>query len=104
MLELYNEDCVQGAANHLPDKSIDLLICDPPFGIGESRFGQVYNRLGANVLTGYVEAPANYFGWSCLWLEQGYRVLKDDGSFYLVSGWSRLPEVLNAVREVGFET
>jgi site-specific DNA-methyltransferase (adenine-specific) len=104
MLEIYNEDCVQGAADYLADKSIDLLICDPPFNIGESRFGQMYNRLESNVLAGYVEAPADYFGWSCQWLGQAHRVLKDNGSFYLVSGWSHLPEVLNAVREVGFQT
>lgn len=104
MLEIYNEGCIEGAAKHLTDKCVDLLVCDPPFGIGESSFGHVYNRQEANVLPGYVEAPPNYFVWSCQWLEQAYRVLKDDGSFYLVSGWSRLPEVLNAVREVGFQT
>lgn len=30
MLNIYNQDCVAGAKEHLADESVDLMICDPP--------------------------------------------------------------------------
>ncbi len=30
---IYNENCIIGATNHFEDNQMDLIICDPPFGI-----------------------------------------------------------------------
>ncbi len=80
---------------------MDLGICDPPFGIHEASFGKHYHRSASNVLSGYVEAPANYQKFSNEWIARAARILKKDGTLYIVTGWSRLREVLNAVESNG---
>jgi site-specific DNA-methyltransferase (adenine-specific) len=102
VFRLLNCDCVSGAHDHLKDRTLDLLICDPPFGIEETAFEGLYNRKAENVLPGYVEAPDDYQHWTTQWLLQSRRVLKDNGAMYLVSGWTRLREVLNAVHAADF--
>lgn len=102
MFQIYNEDCVTGAEKHLADKSVDLLLCDPPFGINETTLHKHYNRNEDNVLPGYTEAPTDYYEFSYKWLQQGKRVLKDTGSAYIVSGWTNLGELLRAVKELDF--
>ena len=99
-VEVYNEDCIKGAAR-IPDNSIDLGVHDPPFGIKEASFAKHYNRDNSRVLPGYVEAPADYQKFSNEWIEQAARTLKKDGTLYIVIGWSRLREVLNAVESNG---
>jgi site-specific DNA-methyltransferase (adenine-specific) len=49
---VFNEDCMIGMAR-MPDKSIDLAIVDPPYGIGEDG--------GSNHSRGTKNAPATKF-------------------------------------------
>jgi site-specific DNA-methyltransferase (adenine-specific) len=100
-LRIYNEDCITGARLHLSDDSIDLTICDPPFGIGEGVFGSQYNRLASNVLPGYVEAPGDYGSFTLAWMAEAKRTLKESGSMYVVSGHSNLVHVLRAIQRLG---
>ena len=53
----YQGDCVEGAREHLADGSVDLIVTDPPYGIGGDRLHQHYNRDEAHVVDGYVEVP-----------------------------------------------
>lgn len=99
-LGIYNEDCITGARKHFPDASVNLLICDPPFGLGESSFGNQYNRNGNHVIEGYTEAPEDYAQFSLGWLAEAKRVLKDNGSMYIVSGWNNLRHIENAIAEL----
>lgn len=104
-IDVYNEDCVEGCARRVDDESVDLIVNDPPFGIGEAAFDAAhYGRDPALVLDGYVEAPSEYGPWCVAWLEQCRRILKRDGTMYVISGWTRLPEILQALRETGFVT
>ena len=98
---IYNMECVEGSKKHLLDKSVDLMICDPPFGIGESKFDKHYNRDEDNVTDGYVEAPEDYYDFSQQWISESVRVLKDDGSMYIISGWSNSDIVGRVLRELG---
>ncbi len=95
---LYNRDCIAGARDHLDDRSVDLLICDPPFGLDDHQ--TAYNRDHRLVLPGYNEAPKDYGYWTYDWLEEARRVLKPDGSIYVVSGWSNLRSVLDALHDL----
>lgn len=103
-MSIYNEDCITGSMKYILPESIDLLIADPPFGIHESTFGKHYKRDDSKVLQGYVEAPQNYYSFSVQWITQACRCLKPNGSMYLISGWSKLRDILNAVEKTGLET
>lgn len=97
---IFNADCIAGALQHFPDKCIDLGIFDPPFGIKEGKFDRLYNRKKENVIEGYVEAPSDYFDWTLQWMTQAKRVLKDNGSMYVVTGHTPLRAVLNAAHKL----
>lgn len=96
--KVYNQDCVVGAMEHIPDDSIDLLVCDMPFGIGEGSFGKHYNRDNELTVDGYVEVLAEEYENFCVdWLVQAARVLKPGGSLYAISGWTNLRHLLNVL-------
>lgn len=78
------------------------MICDPPFGIEETKFDQHYKRKESTVMDGYVEAPSDYRLFTYAWLREAKRALKYDGSLYVISGWNRLGDVLNALDACGF--
>jgi len=93
--EIYNQDCITGAKN-IKDNSIDLIICDPPFGINEKKFDNHYNRKSDNVL-----APFDYDKFTLDWITEASRILKNNGSMYIVSGWSNLSSFYKAIEKLG---
>ncbi len=96
----YNLDCVVGCQKYLPDNSIDLIITDPPFAIKADKFESFYNRKKENVLKGYNEInEKDYFDFSLQWLKQAERILKSNGSIYIVSGYTNLIDILNALKQ-----
>lgn len=94
-----NADCVRGAADHLADGSVDLIVTDPPYGIEGDRLDRHYNRDERFVDDGYVEVDArDYARFSREWIAQAERVLKPGGQLYIVSGYTNLYDVLGALR------
>lgn len=101
--QIFNEDCIAGLAARLPDRSVDLVITDPPFGIEFQAKKANYNRKGSRVLEGYNEVKgADYPEFTRLWLAQVKRVLKPSGSLYIFSGWNYLKDLLIALDELDF--
>ncbi len=99
-LILKNEDAatfLSGIADH----SIQCIVCDPPFGLGEDTFDKHYARDEANVIEGYVTAPkdaADYQAWAAKWIHQFPRVLRSDGTAYIVCAWNHVADIEMAVR------
>ena len=102
VVQLYNSDCIEGVKQHIDDRCIDLLIADPPFHIGEERFEQYYTRKSDRIIPGYIPSPENYYNFNLNWMIQAYRVLKPNGSIYVVSGWTNGHIVQSALIKVGF--
>jgi site-specific DNA-methyltransferase (adenine-specific) len=96
-MNLYNIDCILGSKKYLQDKSVDLIICDPPFGIGENSFEKHYKRKKEKVFDGYCEAPDDYLKFSHDWMNETTRILKDAGSAYIFSGYTNLNNILDVV-------
>ncbi len=69
--KIYNMDCLEGL-KLIDDNSIDLIITDPPFN---------QNKIYANHNDNLNENE--YFDWCNKWIKEGFRVLKNDGSFYV---------------------
>ena len=99
---IYNGNCVEMSKQHFQDEQFDLIVCDPPFGINEGTFDKHYNRDENNVLSGYVEAPQDYAKFTLEWLTEAKRTLKKNGSIYVISGWSNLRHILNAMATLDF--
>ena len=101
---IYNEDCITGAKTYFKDNSVDLILTDPPYGIEGQSLHKHYNRDENNVLDGYIEvAQEDYEKFSGEWIEQAERVLRPGGSIYIVSGYTNLRYILNALANTSLE-
>ena len=86
------------------DKSVDLVITDPPFAIDFKAKRANYNRILENVLEGYNEIKQEgYLAFSRNWINEVYRILKESGSMFVFSGWSSLKDVLIALDDADFK-
>lgn len=89
----------------IPGETIDLIVTDPPFAINFRAKRGNYNRTQSRVLEGYNEIPREeYYDFTLAWMKEAWRLLKNTGSMYVVSGWTNLKDILNALDELGFVT
>lgn len=83
---------------HVADGSVDLIFTDPPYGIEGDKLDAHYHRDESNVVPGYVEVPLEtYDQFSKEWITECARCLRPGGSIYIVSGYTNLHHVLNAL-------
>jgi len=95
----FNQDCIAGAREHLECNSIDLIVTDPPYGIDGDTLHKHYNRNESLVVDGYVEvSEEKYAEFSQQWICEAERVLSPGGSIYIISGYTNLPHILNALK------
>ncbi|MFC5427533.1 DNA-methyltransferase [Paraburkholderia denitrificans] len=80
-IRLLNRDFLTDAAN-LPDASIDLIVADPPYGLGKDYGNDSDKRSGEDFLA-----------WTCEWLELAIPKLKPSGSLYVFCTWQYAPEI-----------
>lgn len=84
------------------DKSIDCIVCDPPFGLDEHTFQKHYARKSDTVIQGYQPAPKDakeYEEWADKWISQFPRILKETGSVYIVCAWNHVCDIELAIRK-----
>ena len=62
---LMQGDCLE-LMQDIPDKSVDLILTDPPYNIGKAKWDKI----------------PNYIEWCGKWFKECERLLKDNGSFY----------------------
>ena len=94
----FNEDCIEGTRRRIADDSVDLIITDPPYGIDGDKLHKHYNRKEEFVLDGYIEVPLDqYPEFSKKWISEAERILRPGGSIYIVSGYTNLIHILNAL-------
>ena len=80
---LYNEDALSGIGR-VADASVDLVIADPPYGLGKD-YGNDSDRLDAR----------EYLDWSRRWIDAVVPKLKPSGSLYVFLTWQHSPEVFS---------
>lgn len=96
--QVHNQDCVSGMREHVADGSVDLIFTDPPYGIDGDELDVHYHRDESNVVPGYIDVPlSQYAQFSQDWIKECARVLRPGGSIYIVSGYTNLHHVLNAL-------
>ncbi len=86
-VRIYNEDALEGAAR-LADESIDLIVADPPYGLGKD-YGNDSD---------HVRGGAAYVDWTRRWVERFLPKLKPAGSLYIFLTWQHSPEVFSYLK------
>ena len=95
---VYNQSCIEGMREHVADESVDLVFTDPPYGIDGDELDVHYHRDESKVVPGYIDVPlTQYAQFSRDWIKECERVLRPGGSMYIVSGYTNLHHVLNAL-------
>ena len=80
-IQLLNRDFLTDVAN-LPDASIDLILADPPYGLGKDYGNDSDMRSGDD-----------FIAWTRSWLELAIPKLKPSGSLYIFCTWQYAPEI-----------
>lgn len=95
--QIFFEDCKAGMEK-ITDRSVDLVIADPPFGIDFSGKENSYNRKQDLVIDSYREIKSDYGQFTEDWMGQIQRIMKPQATAYVFSGWNHLEDVLRAAR------
>ncbi len=85
--QVYCEDALQGLAR-IPDGSIDLLLTDPPYGLGKE-YGNDSDKLDG----------ATYLRWTEQWIDAALPKLKSNGSLYIFLTWRYSPEIFVMLKQ-----
>lgn len=70
--KLYSGDCLK-VMPEIPEDSIDCFFADPPFNLNKSYGKNVDDNLTSE----------DYLDWCKQWIDEGIRILKPGGSFFL---------------------
>lgn len=84
---VFCEDALKGISR-LPDHSIDLVLADPPYGLGKD-YGNDSDKLEAD----------EYLQWTQRWVDAVMPKLKATGSFYIFLTWRYSPEVFVMLKQ-----
>jgi adenine-specific DNA-methyltransferase len=76
---IYNGDVFE-CFSKIQNESIDLVFADPPYNIGKN-FDGFKDKKNEN----------DFLVWTYKWIDEVYRVLKKDGSFYLMNSTQSMP-------------
>jgi site-specific DNA-methyltransferase (adenine-specific) len=81
-----NIDGLQGI-RRIPDASVDLVIADPPYGLGKD-YGNDSDR----------KSPEKFLNWMEEWLLLVIPKIKASGSLYLFTTWRYSPEIFSFLK------
>jgi site-specific DNA-methyltransferase (adenine-specific) len=90
--KIHHGDCLEGLKK-IPDQTVHLAFADPPFNIGY-QYDQYDDRLESE----------KYIEWCHQWIAELYRVLREDGSFWLAIGDEYAAELKIEAQKTGFQT
>ena len=85
--KIFNEDMLKDI-NRISDNSIDLIVADPPYGLGKD-YGNGSDKLKYK----------DYLLWSRKWIDAVIPKLKNTGSLYVFLTWRYSPEVFSHIKK-----
>lgn len=92
-------DCLDGLKD-IPDKSVDLVVTDPPYGIGIKSQGSSKGGVVAK-LNPWADM-CNASLWYSAWLRECLRVIKDDGAVWSFINWRYFTTLQKAALDLGW--
>ena len=102
--QVIEADCVQ-AMNALPERSVDLVFADPPYNLQLRRELWRPNQTRVDAVDeawDRFEGFAEYDDFSRLWLQACRRVLKTDGSLWVIGTYHNIFRLGSILQDLGF--
>ena len=90
-------DCLE-VMKGIPDKSVDLLLTDPPYNIARDNNFTTMGRAGIDF--GEWDKNADIFSY----IKEASRITKQNGSFIVFNDWKNLGDIVKEAEKYGFET
>jgi site-specific DNA-methyltransferase (adenine-specific) len=84
---IFCEDVLAGIGR-IPDGVIDLVVADPPYGLGKD-YGNDSDKLDT----------ADYLDWMTRWIDAVLPKLKPNGSLYIFLTWRNSPEIFVMLKQ-----
>ena len=104
MIDLRQGDCLE-LMKDIPDKSIDLVVTDPPYKIVQG--GCTNKAVRLKVSNQEQLKKGTLFNNNSIkfneWIPEVYRVLKNNSHCYIMSNDRNINELLNVCEKVGFK-
>jgi modification methylase len=97
-------DCI-AHMKALPAKSVDMIFADPPYNLQLG--GELFRPDGSHVDAvtddwDKFDTFALYDRFTRAWLKEAHRILKDDGSIWVIGSYHNIFRVGTAVQDLGF--
>ncbi|ONF94939.1 site-specific DNA-methyltransferase [Sphingomonas jeddahensis] len=97
-------DCI-AQMRALPDKSVDMIFADPPYNLQLG--GELFRPDGSHVDAvtddwDKFDTFATYDAFTRAWLAQANRILKDNGTIWVIGSYHNIFRVGVAVQDLGF--
>ncbi|WP_414526362.1 adenine-specific DNA-methyltransferase [Nodularia chucula] len=78
---IFHGDTITTLSKYISSESVDLIFIDPPYNIGK-KFSNFHDKW---------ESDAEYLNWSYQWLDECIRILKPNGTIYLMTSTQTMP-------------
>ena len=101
---IIKDDCVK-IMNRMEEKSVDLIFADPPYNL---QLGEALTRPDNSNVSGVYEEWDNfasmkeYDDYTRAWMSAARRVLKDDGSIWVIGSYHNIFRVGCMLQDLGF--
>lgn len=97
-------DCI-AQMKALPSKSVDMIFADPPYNLQLG--GELFRPDGSHVDAvtddwDKFDTFAQYDAFTRAWLAEAHRVLKDDGTIWVIGSYHNIFRVGAAVQDLGY--
>ena len=101
---IIEDDCIAAMAR-LPDKSIDMVFADPPYNLqlGGDLFRPEGGRVDAvDDAWDHFDSFATYDDFTRRWLAEARRILKDNGSIWVIGSYHNIFRVGALLQDAGY--
>ena len=78
---IFYGDAISTLSKYISSDSVDLIFIDPPYNIGK-KFSDFHDQW---------ESEAEYLNWSYKWLDECIRILKPNGTIYVMTSTQAMP-------------
>ena len=101
---IINDDCIK-VMKQMEPNSVDLIFADPPYNL---QLGEALTRPDNTHVSGVYEewdnfeSMAEYDDYTREWMSAARRVLKDDGSIWVIGSYHNIFRVGTVLQDLGF--